>query len=111
MTLEPPEHVVETLSENDKVGVSVCVFVVIFPHTWGTRIEVLDLSRSLSETVLRFFFSLPCTVCCHCHLDIWILKMKLLSNILAPVSCVTVFEGTKAWYRSDSGLTGTGSSR
>jgi hypothetical protein len=35
------EHVVETLSENDKVGVSVCVFGVIFPHTLGTRIEVL----------------------------------------------------------------------
>jgi hypothetical protein len=34
-------HVVETLSENYKVGVSVCVFGVIFPHTWGTRNEVL----------------------------------------------------------------------
>jgi hypothetical protein len=29
------------LSRNYKVGVSVCVSGVIFPHTWGTRIEVL----------------------------------------------------------------------
>jgi hypothetical protein len=58
------QHVVETLSANYKVGVSVCVFGVIFPHTWG--------------------------------------KMKLLSNILAPVCCVTVAEGTQLWKRTFS---------
>ncbi len=53
-----------------------------------------DLSRSLSETVLRFFFSFP--VYWALSLLIYsILKMKLLSNILAPVSCVTVAEGTQ----------------
>jgi hypothetical protein len=40
-------------------------------HTLGgPGLRCWDLSRSLSETVLRLFFPLPSTVCCHCHLDI-----------------------------------------
>jgi hypothetical protein len=95
----PPWHVVETLSENYKVGVSVCVFGVIFPHTWGTRIEVLGpLTVTFWDGTEVFFFS-PCVLCVVTDVLIYsILKMKLLSNILAPVSCVTVAEGTQLFW-------------
>jgi hypothetical protein len=48
-------HLVESLNENYKVGVSVCVFGVIFPHTWGTRIKLLrPLKKAKTKASVDF---------------------------------------------------------
>ncbi len=53
---------VENLSENYKDGVSVCVFGEIFPHTWGTRILVIQGRIYQDEVILNFFGT---SVQCH----------------------------------------------
>jgi hypothetical protein len=78
---------VESLSENYKVVVSVCVFGVIFPHTWGTRIEVLEPLAVTCWDGTEVFFPSPYVLCVVTAVLIYsILKTKLLSNILAPTS-------------------------
>jgi hypothetical protein len=49
------QHLVETSSENYKVGVSVCVFGVIFPH----RLDIFDPEN---EVTLKYFSN---SVLCH----------------------------------------------
>ncbi len=56
-------HLVDRLSENYKVGVSVCVFGVIFQHTWGTRIEVLGPLAVTFWDGTEVFFPSPYVLC------------------------------------------------
>ena len=89
------------LSENYKVGVSVwlCVFGVIFPLTWGTRIEVVGPLTVTFWDGTEFFCFSPCVLCVVTGgvLIYSILKMKLLSNI----RCFGTNHITqkKTWYK------------